>query len=112
MYTLGAEEVPNVVASKTDFFTVGPFIAYSRQVSVRNIENDAQTRSVSVAQRSCRFRDENWLDVHRHYSYSACSVQCRKDRQLAVCNCTSHLMPGTAERQHCDMEVGGGVVAQ
>lgn len=72
-------------------------------ISLKNIKNDPQTRSVSVEQRSCRFTDENDLDVHRHYSYSACSVQCRKDRQLAICNCTSHLMPNTPSELHCDM---------
>lgn len=72
-------------------------------ISLKNIENDPQTRSVSVEQRSCRFTDENILDVHKHYSYSACSVQCRKDRQMAICNCTSHLMPNTPTELHCDM---------
>lgn len=68
---------------------------FRRQLSIRNIENDPQTRDVSVAQRICRFSDENILDVHKYYSYSACSVQCRKDQQLKMCNCTNHLIPNT-----------------
>lgn len=103
VYTLGVEDVPNLVSPKSEYFTVGPYISYQRQIAVRNIENDPQTRAVSVQQRSCRFPDENTLDVHRLYSYSACSVQCRKNRQLALCNCTSHLMPNTDRRFHCDM---------
>lgn len=58
---------------------------------------------MSVDQRSCRFTDEHTMDVHRLYSYSACSVQCRKKRQLEICNCTSHLMPGTSVENHCNM---------
>lgn len=104
VYTFGAEDVPSLVTSKSEFLNVGPHNGYHRHVAVRNIENDAQTHSVSIAQRSCRFPDENHqLDVHSHYSYSACSVQCRKQRQLVMCNCTSHLMPNTAAAAHCDM---------
>lgn len=73
-------------------------------ISLKNIENDPQTSSVSVEQRKCRFIDENILDVHKYYSYSACSVQCRKDRQMEICNCTSHLMPNTDQSLHCSME--------
>lgn len=74
-----------------------------RTISVKNIENDPLTRDVSVEQRSCRYADENILNVHGYYSYSACFVQCRKDKQLQMCNCTSHLMPNTEEHLHCDM---------
>lgn len=73
-----------------------------RNIAIRTIENDPETRYVSVGLRSCRFRDESYLDVHQFYSFSACSVQCRKRQQLKVCNCTSHLMPNTGE------ERGGG----
>lgn len=76
----------------------------SRTISIKNIENDPLTREVSVRQRNCRFSDENILDVHHYYSYSACSVQCRKDKQMLMCNCTSHLMPNINETYHCDMD--------
>lgn len=74
-----------------------------RYFSVKNIENDPLTRDVSVEQRNCRYSDENILDVHNYYSYSACTVQCRKDKQMQMCNCTSHLMPNTKISAHCDM---------
>ena len=70
---------------------------------MKNIENDPETKDVSVTQRNCRYPDENYLNVHRLYSYSACSVQCRKDEQLRVCNCTSHLMPNTPESLYCNI---------
>lgn len=70
---------------------------------MRNIENDPETRSVSIEQRNCRFSNENPLDVYKHYSYSACSVQCRKDKQMKICNCTSHLMPNVEQVIHCNI---------
>lgn len=73
-----------------------------RQIAIRNIENDPETRSVSVKLRSCRFSDENYLEVHKYYSYSACSVQCRLRQQLKVCNCTNHFMPNTPRA--CNIE--------
>lgn len=103
VYTLGEEDVPNLVTPKSDVLQIDHFLYYKRQILIKNIENDANSRDVSIRQRNCRFTDENPLDVHRHYSYSACSVQCRKREQLRTCNCTSHLMPGTDPRLYCDM---------
>lgn len=71
---------------------------------MKNIENDEGIRDVSIDQRNCRYYDENNLNVHKLYSYSACSVQCRKDAQLRMCNCTSHLMPNTDISMHCGMK--------
>lgn len=80
------------------------FLSSRRTISVRNIENDPLTRDVSVEQRNCRYSDENMLDVHKYYSYSACSVQCRKDKQLKICNCTNHLMPNVPLSMQCHVE--------
>lgn len=77
---------------------------HSRYVSKRDIENDEAIRETSVQQRNCRFPDENILDVHRYYSYSACTVQCRKDRQMELCNCSSHLSPNSPDWQLCNMD--------
>lgn len=134
IYTIGEEEVPNLVSPKTEILSVGPSISYtyenicffeffqckafklsystillifmfiSRKISVRNIENDPLTRDVSVEQRHCRYTDENILDVHKYYSYSACTVQCRKDQQLSTCNCTSHLIPNMPQSMHCHVD--------
>lgn len=37
------------------------------------------------------------------YSYNACTVQCRRDKQLKLCNCTSHLTPNSNSAEHCDV---------
>lgn len=75
-----------------------------RHIAKRDIQNDEEIRDTKVSQRNCRFNDENNLDVHRYYSYSACTVQCRKDKQLELCNCSSHLAPNTPSHQMCNMD--------
>lgn len=62
---------------------------------MKNVENDPEARDVSVTQRNCRFPEENNVEVHKLYSFSACSVQCRKDEQMRLCGCNSHVMPNT-----------------
>ncbi|KAL7741307.1 hypothetical protein ACLKA6_013755 [Drosophila palustris] len=104
VFILGTEEVPTLVTPKTDFLVIGPYISFVRYVSKRDIENDEAIRETSVQQRNCRFPDENILDVHRYYSYSACTVQCRKDRQIELCNCSSHLSPNSPTWQMCNMD--------
>ncbi|XP_055632460.1 sodium channel protein Nach [Toxorhynchites rutilus septentrionalis] len=103
VYTLAEEDVPNLITPKSEVLVIDYFIAYNRQISVKNIENDPETKQVSVEQRMCRYPDENNLNVHKYYSYSACSVQCRRDKQLQLCNCTSHLMPNTDPTLKCNM---------
>nr|XP_014093605.1 sodium channel protein Nach [Bactrocera oleae] len=104
VFILGEEEVPTFVTPKTDYLLVGPYVSFVRHISKRDIQNDEQIRATSVAQRNCRFSDENNLEVHRYYSYSACTVQCRKDRQIEFCNCSSHLSPNTPDWQMCNMD--------
>ncbi|XP_055710278.1 sodium channel protein Nach [Phlebotomus papatasi] len=103
IYILGEEDVPHLATPKSEILPVTPHISYYRQISMKNIENDPETRDVNVEQRNCRYPDENVLNVHEYYSYSACSVQCRKDAQLKICNCTSHLMPRTPTHLHCNI---------
>lgn len=64
-------------------------------ISVIDIENEPEVKSLSISQRDCRFPDENILTVTSVYSYSACVTECRMREQLRTCNCTSHLMPYT-----------------
>lgn len=103
VYTFGEEDVPNLVTPKSDVLQIDHFLHYKRNILIKNIENDLDTREVSIRQRNCRFKDENMLDVHKYYSYSACSVQCRKREQMRICNCTNHLMPGVSPSVHCNM---------
>lgn len=74
-----------------------------RYITVRNIENDAGARLISPEKRKCRYTDENFLQVYKHYSYTACTVQCRKDAQIRLCNCTNYFMPGVPEHVKCNV---------
>ncbi|XP_053692397.1 sodium channel protein Nach [Sabethes cyaneus] len=103
VFTLGEEDVPNLITPKSEVLIIDASVAYKRQISIKNIANDPETKQVNVEQRKCRYPDENNLNVHAYYSYSACSVQCRKDKQLKTCNCTSHLMPNTDPSQKCNI---------
>lgn len=68
---------------------------FRRLLTTKYVENDVEARDVSVVQRNCRFPEENYVEVHKYYSFSACSVQCRKDEQVRLCGCNSHVMPNT-----------------
>lgn len=69
-----------------------------------SIENDLAAREVSADRRRCKYPDEDPPSVYRHHSYSACTVQCRKNAQLAICNCTNFFMPNTSQSLHCGLE--------
>ncbi|XP_077290852.1 sodium channel protein Nach-like [Arctopsyche grandis] len=103
VYTIGEEEVPTLTSLQSDYFPVVENIQYRRHIAIRNIENDPNTRETTPIQRNCRFQDENNLEVYPYYSYSACTVQCRKDHQKKFCNCTDHFMPNTEERDKCGL---------
>ena len=62
---------------------------------MKNVENELEVHDVSIEQRNCRFPEENYIQVHEFYSFSACSVQCRKDEQIKLCACNSHVIPNT-----------------
>ncbi|KAJ2949042.1 hypothetical protein O0L34_g5984 [Tuta absoluta] len=103
VYVLNEEEVPTLTTIGSDVLTVGPEVLHRRYISIRNVENDYGARLIRPEKRKCRYSDENFLEVYRHYSYTACTVQCRKDAQLKLCNCTNYFMPNVQEHQKCDV---------
>lgn len=70
---------------------------FRRYITVRNIENDPLIEDNTAKQRACHFHSENEGGVYPHYSYSACTVQCRKKGQMDQCGCTDHFMVGTSK---------------
>uniref|UniRef100_U5ETC3 Putative pickpocket 13 n=1 Tax=Corethrella appendiculata TaxID=1370023 RepID=U5ETC3_9DIPT len=104
IYLIGKEEIPHLLTSKSNQLQIDLYISYKRMFSIHNIENDPETRETNVEQRNCRFDNENdGLEVYKYYSYSACSLQCRKNAQLKFCNCTNHLMPNTSAQYQCNI---------
>ncbi|KAL1137991.1 hypothetical protein AAG570_009686 [Ranatra chinensis] len=96
-------DIPFYNTMTTDILSPGINSYKKFTISVTDIENEPEIRQLSVAQRKCRFADENNLEVSDEYSYSACVTDCRRKEQLRVCNCTSHLMPKTEPRERCNM---------
>lgn len=92
-----------------DGFCINYF--FRRKLAVRSIENDEAARSVSWEQRRCRYPDEglpirlpHLKPVYPKHSYSACTVQCRRDAQIEACNCSSFFMPNTKPSEQCDFD--------
>ncbi|XP_013145066.1 PREDICTED: sodium channel protein Nach [Papilio polytes] len=103
LYVTNEEEVPSLTIIGLDAIQIEPETSYRRIISIRNIENDAGARVIEPAKRKCRYVDENFLDVYPYYSYTACTVQCRKNAQLKTCNCTSFYMLNVKEEMKCDI---------
>ncbi|KAF5281881.1 hypothetical protein FQR65_LT14464 [Abscondita terminalis] len=103
VYILSQHDVPSLISSQADVIQISPHIHFRRFISLKEIANQPEVRDVNVNQRQCRFAEESYLDVYKYYSYSACNVQCRKDAQIRMCNCTHHYMPNTNISQQCDL---------
>ncbi|KAK9746739.1 Amiloride-sensitive sodium channel [Popillia japonica] len=103
---------------QTDILQVTPHIHFYRLIAINEIDNQPEVKYVNVAQRNCRFMEENeGIDVYRYYSYSTCCVQCKetvaswkkmkasmKMAQLKTCGCVHHLTPRTPYEMQCTIE--------
>ncbi|XP_037868462.2 sodium channel protein Nach [Bombyx mori] len=103
MYTLGEDEVPTVTTLQSSTLKIQLGANYSRQLTIRNIENDPLIVDTTPEQRACRFHHENKDGLYPKYSYSACTVLCRKKGQLDTCGCNDHFMLGTKESERCNL---------
>uniref|UniRef100_A0A1B0CSV6 Pickpocket n=1 Tax=Lutzomyia longipalpis TaxID=7200 RepID=A0A1B0CSV6_LUTLO len=65
--------------------------------STIEIFNDANIVEQGLFQRRCKFpfefAEEDGLRLYSSYSYSTCVTSCVAEAQIAICNCTHHLMP-------------------
>lgn len=66
-------------------------------ISVMEMTNDQNIKTVPIEQRKCRFEKEPMNvgieSLFQYYSHSTCTVECSRFAQLKYCNCTHHLMP-------------------
>jgi hypothetical protein len=60
---------------------------------VHETENADGVRKVDAEKRKCHFPWEGHSGYYPHYSYSACVVECRRRAEVALCNCSRHLLP-------------------
>ncbi|XP_050549030.1 sodium channel protein Nach-like isoform X2 [Daktulosphaira vitifoliae] len=97
LYIHAPEDIPYVNHPEEEKFVLSWGVSFLLTYQVKEIENDPILKDVDIAQRNCRFPDENDLDVYSVYSNSACIVNCRAHAQLDLCNCTPHYLriPGT-----------------
>ncbi|KAJ2949047.1 hypothetical protein O0L34_g5987 [Tuta absoluta] len=103
IYTLGEDEVPTITTLQSSTVKLQLGYNYRRQLAIKNIENDPLVEETFPGQRACYFHNENKDGVYPYYSYSACTVLCRKKAQLKICNCTDHFMLGVTEDQRCNI---------
>ncbi|CAB3261418.1 unnamed protein product [Arctia plantaginis] len=103
MYTLGDDEVPTITTSLSSTLKLQYGRKYRRVLSVRDIDNDPFITETTAKQRACRFHHENEGGLYPQYSYSACTVLCRKRAQLKMCQCNDHFMLNTTEEERCNI---------
>ncbi|XP_050532301.1 sodium channel protein Nach-like isoform X1 [Daktulosphaira vitifoliae] len=103
VYIHSSVDVPYYNTIATDILHAVPGIYKQYKITIKDIANEDEVQFVGVHQRKCRFPWENYLSVSNTYSYSSCIVHCRRQKQMEMCNCTSHLMPNSKESEHCDI---------
>ncbi|CAG4956011.1 unnamed protein product [Colias eurytheme] len=103
LYTLGEDEVPTVTTLTSSTLKLASGKNYQRHLTVRNIENDPLVVQTTREQRACRFNDDNQGGLYPHYSYSTCTVLCRKKRQVEICGCNDHFMIGAEDSKRCNI---------
>ncbi|XP_062550673.1 sodium channel protein Nach-like [Armigeres subalbatus] len=83
-YELATSEEQFAVMSETDELV-------SSYVVVETVASD-RLRYLSVKQRNCVFRDENYQEAEI-YSYNLCIMRCRASKALEFCRCKPHFYP-------------------
>ncbi|XP_050436333.1 sodium channel protein Nach-like [Adelges cooleyi] len=104
IYIHSVVDVPYYNTITTEILHAVPGIYKQYKITIKDIANEDEVAFVSINQRRCRFPWENYLSVSSTYSYSSCIVHCRREKQMEMCNCTSHLMPNSKESEHCDIK--------
>jgi hypothetical protein len=92
-------DVPNLNDKETDLVVVesSPRSRHEVYLSVHETENADGVETVEAVKRKCHFPWEGHPRYYPHYSYSACIVECRRSVEMALCNCTRHLLPSRGE---------------
>nr|XP_018905921.1 PREDICTED: sodium channel protein Nach-like [Bemisia tabaci] len=105
VYTHTRADVPFYNADASNVFILqNPQTHMDFSIILKETVNDDEVASVSIKQRKCRFAEENRLTVSDRYSFSACIINCRRNKQLELCNCTSHLIPKSKSSEQCDLD--------
>ncbi|XP_022190500.2 LOW QUALITY PROTEIN: sodium channel protein Nach-like [Nilaparvata lugens] len=89
------------IASKANF---SPYMKYKTlELSALSIYSTAETRTLTIAQRKCRFSDESNLKLAPVYTYKLCRMQCRMQLALQFCRCVPHFYRPQKGYKICDV---------
>ncbi|XP_021916966.1 sodium channel protein Nach isoform X2 [Zootermopsis nevadensis] len=103
VYVLSEEDVPHFSIQETDKINTVYGFAEEFYIKINRISNQEEVHDVDIPKRSCRFPNENYINIYPVYSVSACLVNCRRNLQLQLCNCTSYYMPNGDPKLYCDI---------
>lgn len=81
-----------MLLQRLQFDQTAPGTMRKLHITLQNIVNDPEVRSVDTAVRRCLFPDERIGSNYQKYSYAVCVTECLKREQLRVCNCYYHNM--------------------
>lgn len=102
---LSEEDVPHFSIQETDKINTVYGFAEEFYIKINRISNQEEVHDVDIPKRSCRFPNENYINIYPVYSVSACLVNCRRNLQLQLCNCTSYYMPNGGRFQGLSSEL-------
>ncbi|KAL0832439.1 hypothetical protein ABMA28_000671 [Loxostege sticticalis] len=100
VYVHGPSEVPDVSTkrqhSAEDFYM-------KLYVTALTVYTAPEAAKLSVAQRRCRFINENILKHNSVYTYTMCRMECRIRLCLKYCNCIPHFYRKIGDEKTCDV---------
>ncbi|XP_021937646.1 sodium channel protein Nach-like [Zootermopsis nevadensis] len=106
VYIHSRTDVPNLNTEQTDVIALESKPKSQDEVFlvVHDTENEEGVRHVGAERRKCNFPWEGRPEYYPQYSYSACIVECRRRTEMALCNCTRHLLPPAGKTgKACDI---------
>ncbi|XP_017052305.1 pickpocket protein 19 [Drosophila ficusphila] len=104
---MNAEDVPHTGLLPTGTLASKQGVTKVFYFNQMRMKNDPDVREVEPKVRSCLFPDENKpSSLYRVYSFNSCIIDCARERQFRLCNCTSFLMNPEADPRFpdCDLE--------
>jgi amiloride-sensitive sodium channel len=103
VYVHSRTDVPNLNTEQTDVIALEskPRSQHEVYLVVHETENEDGVRKVDAERRKCHFPWEGHSEYYQQYSYSACIVECRRRAEMALCNCTRHLLPYAGKMLSC-----------
>ncbi len=78
--------VPNL---KNEGIKIDPGKLYEIRINPILTMSDESALALDSKTRNCLSKDENMLSLFRHYSQSACILECKLDQAVGTCNCSA-----------------------